>query len=377
MTASSFGKQLRVFRLQCRDPETGRGLTQQKLGELLYEEMGIRYSGAAISDWERNKSKIAVSDRLVLASLIKILKRHGGIKSPAEANLLLEVGNYRALNESELNEVFPKGIQEVLPETETLPLKRQPLNFEFVLNNVFFNSPDEYQKILSEANEGPPPAWPRIVVVLINRATSRWTIFHVLKMLIWLWIWLITYWLIFPSLQWPFSTKNSAVQSMVFFASGSVILPLIIGAMVNTKDQLFWKKKKISNKPAIRLYVHQGAYIGFHVGYFAVFAIHLIAYYLQFGFAVWFQFLLTGLPLFMSALGAHIVPDNLWCAYRRLWLSDGWIFFAFVPLGPLWGWFFLEYHSWLTLRIPGVLTVGVAVILAIWWSRRNSKRGKV
>jgi hypothetical protein len=37
-----------------------------------------------------------------LISLVKILKQHGGIRIPGEANLLLEAGNFRALNQYEL-----------------------------------------------------------------------------------------------------------------------------------------------------------------------------------------------------------------------------------------------------------------------------------
>ena len=73
MSDIDFGKQLRIFRQQCRDSRNGKTLSQQRLGELLGEEMGIGFSGAAVSDWERGESKIHVDDRLVLISLLKVL----------------------------------------------------------------------------------------------------------------------------------------------------------------------------------------------------------------------------------------------------------------------------------------------------------------
>jgi hypothetical protein len=99
---TSFGQQLRKFRQQCYDAESRQGkLTQQRLGELLQREVGIHYSGAAVSDWERGESKISVEDRKILIGLVKVLRSFGGIQSHADANELLEAGNYRALNQEE------------------------------------------------------------------------------------------------------------------------------------------------------------------------------------------------------------------------------------------------------------------------------------
>lgn len=71
MSGMSFGQQLRKFRLLSRFPGTGKPVSQETLGELLNEEIGIHYTGAAISDWERGKSKINADDRLLLISLVK------------------------------------------------------------------------------------------------------------------------------------------------------------------------------------------------------------------------------------------------------------------------------------------------------------------
>lgn len=105
---TSFGNMLRVCRRQCHDPLRGGLLTQERLGELLGHELGhAGYSGAAVSDWERDKSKIDEDDRLVLVALVNVLYKHGGVKNPAEANDLLRAGNYRGLDQSEKLRVFP------------------------------------------------------------------------------------------------------------------------------------------------------------------------------------------------------------------------------------------------------------------------------
>src|SRR5690242_10267000 len=96
---TEFGKQLRKFRHRCNDPSSPHGsLTQEKFGELLGEKLGIGYTGSAISDWERGKTKIHAEDRLVLIAIVQVLHEQGGIKGIEEANQLLASGNFRDLD---------------------------------------------------------------------------------------------------------------------------------------------------------------------------------------------------------------------------------------------------------------------------------------
>ena len=91
-------------------------LTQERLGELMGLALGDRgYSGAAISDWERGKSKIHQDDRAVLAALILVLFECSGLRNSDDANRLLLSGNYRALDPIESGNIFPE--QPVLEES--------------------------------------------------------------------------------------------------------------------------------------------------------------------------------------------------------------------------------------------------------------------
>ena len=112
---NKFGELLHDYRLNCDDPDYPKRplLSQARLGELLGKELGVRvgYSGAAVSDWERGKSKIHADERNVLVKLIKVLHRCGGITSLSEADELLQAGNYSALQ--------PKEIQADLPGLQT------------------------------------------------------------------------------------------------------------------------------------------------------------------------------------------------------------------------------------------------------------------
>jgi len=79
---TEFGKLLRQFRHQCNDPNSPHGkLTQEKFAELVGAELGISYTGAAVSDWERGKSRIHADDRSVLRALIEVLYKNGGIRN--------------------------------------------------------------------------------------------------------------------------------------------------------------------------------------------------------------------------------------------------------------------------------------------------------
>ena len=101
---------LRVYRRQSRDPMRGGLLTQARLGELIGDELGdAGYTGAAVSDWEREKSRISAADRTVLVAIIGVLQRCGGLTTPAEADDLLAAGDYRTLNETETEQLF--GLQ--------------------------------------------------------------------------------------------------------------------------------------------------------------------------------------------------------------------------------------------------------------------------
>lgn len=102
----SFGELLKRSRKRCWDSVRERSLTQERLAELLSIESGVEtYSGSTVSNWERGLNQIRRDDRHVLVGLIKVLHEGGGIATQAEANHLLQAGNYRPLDGREVAEV--------------------------------------------------------------------------------------------------------------------------------------------------------------------------------------------------------------------------------------------------------------------------------
>lgn len=367
-----FGKTLRSYRLRCNDPlDPGRRLSQERLGELLGGELGSRgFSGAAVSDWERDKSKIHADDRLLLTSLLIVLRREGGIRTVSEANELLEAGNYRTLNPAEQERVFP-GDPVSPPHPADGPEFPAPS-----LKKIFFAVDGSLRERLAEAREGPEPAWPRLAVVWFRSFSDRWSVLHTLRALLWLLLWLLVWGLVSPSLRWPFSGREDAIQAVTLYAAGALVIPVFIGVLTDTKNNAYWRQHNLAIAPATRLYTHQGAFIGFHAGYFAVFVFGLLKYFAHWQPSTSFDQLLMSLPLVVGYIGARLVPYNLWQAYGRLELRDGLVFFFFIAFGPLWSLFFLEFYPYLLAPVSGAFiflaAVFILILLMAWQYHRKA-----
>ncbi len=359
MTERDFGQQLLFFRRQSLDHKTGKPLTQQQLGEQLGHELGrSAYTGAAVSDWERGKSRINADDRHLLLSLLYVLIRYEGVKNPNDANLLLEAGNFRALSEEERDGLFPGYKEEI-----EAPIPTQNLsNLQFLLDGLNFIPFTGYRAMLEKAKQGPPPYWPRVAVFTIRQFTDGLNAPVVLKGIIWFWIfWLANEFFIAPSLRWNFGSRESAVQAIILYAAGSLIIPALIGGLTNTGNNPYWIQQNMRNWTFLRLYTHQGAYVGYHTSYFLAFLLTQIQNILGLDIPIWSTLLETALVIIISYAGARLVPYNLWLAYGRLDLKDGGIFFIFAGLGPLWALFFLEFYE--TLASPAL--GGFVVLLAL------------
>jgi hypothetical protein len=374
---TDFGTLLRMSRKRCFDPDIpGRSLSQERFGELVGGELGIlgSFSGAAISDWERGKSRIRADDRLVLVSVLIVLYRHGGIRSISEANELLEAGNYRALNPTEIEKIFPEMHTQVDSHTQQESAQN---NAPSSLERFFFISREELRTALDKAREGPEPAWPRMFVAVLRLFSDRWTVLHSLKALLWFWVWLFAWGSMAPSLHWPFSSQANAASVMRMYVGGTLAIPPIMGLLTDTKNNAFWRQHDLANAAVTRLYTHQGAFIGFHLGYFAAFITSLLRYYLHQPATAWFDLTTMLFPLFVGYMGARLVPYNLWQAYGRLNIADGEVFFFFVIFGPLWGFLFLEIYPYLLSPLFGAMIILLAVttlvtLMAWQYSRKNT-----
>lgn len=116
---TAFGETLCRLRRESRDPKNGKELSQKRFGELLQEERGRYFSGAAVHYWESGESEIHKDDRDLLIAILKVLRKTGGLKSAGQAARLLRAGNFRALDKNEQQQVFPKD--PLKPSAQTKP----------------------------------------------------------------------------------------------------------------------------------------------------------------------------------------------------------------------------------------------------------------
>lgn len=128
MSDNAFGDSLRVWRRNSRDHQRGGQLSQNRLADLLSEEVGLVFSRAAVSDWERGKGHIHKDARPVLVGLIKVLHEAGGLPTRKEAEAWLASGNYRGLDAGEAASVDPAWIAPPTePDVNTLFLPLHPI----------------------------------------------------------------------------------------------------------------------------------------------------------------------------------------------------------------------------------------------------------
>lgn len=360
-----FGEALRKCRNASNDPgRDNKRLTQERLGDLIGSELGdLGVSGAAVSEWELGKSKPSAEDRKVLMALMSVLHKCGGLATPTDVDQILKWGNYRALDEEEIRRIFPG-----LPPDETQVAADRPS----WLADMLSISQAELKQVLDKAKEGPEPSWPRVLAALMRKATDGFSLS--MSALLWVAAWLLAIWWMSPSLRFPFAAYDSAFIALCKYAAGSLVIPLFIGALVNTKDSAYWNGQNGVDPALLRLYTYQGAGIGFNVGYFLVFPLSLIRHYLGFGPTVWIEILAATVSVILGNMGAQVVPHNLWRAYNRLTLADGGIFFAVALMGPMWAFFFLEFYSTLLHPVLGIVVILLALSGVVLIARRGSNK---
>ncbi len=370
----TFGDLLRFYRERAVDKRARTRLSQDDFATKLSEKTGLIETRNKVSNWETDKTRIAVADRDILLKILLLLHEYGGITSLDEANQLLEAGNYRSLNPTEARQIFPNKELDPIVQHLTVQEPDKEKMAPSVLESAWLKTWKEVQKIFADAKVGPQPSWPRALVALTHVALDRWTIFDVLRGLAWICLWLLAGWLIAPSLRWPFDNQEAAIVSMTMYVGATILLPPCIGLLTSAKYNEFWRQKPI-NTGVLHLYAYQGAGIGFHLGYFAAFLITLVGYHLQFRTAAWFELAIALFPLVLGYTGAQLVPHNLWRVYGRLHLADGAVFFIFLILGPLWGYFFLNFYSYFLIPIVGLIVILLAAIsltaLMAWRQRRT------
>jgi hypothetical protein len=182
----------------------------------------------------------------------------------------------------------------------------------------------------------------------------------------WLGLWWLTWGLTFPLLRWPFLGPEQAHVAALLYVLGAMTVPLGAGALTRTREDEFWVRQGLTRTGVLRMFTHQGAHVGFHLGYMMIFMGALAGYYLGFGSVPrWVESLVAVWPVALSHVAARQVPFNLWRAYKglRFTRADLGPTLAFTLFGPLWAWFFLLIQGWLLWTPMGVVLIWCALTL--------------
>jgi len=373
---SRFGELLRYYRSQCWDAENKKSLTQSRLGELLGRALGdMGYSGAAVSEWERGKSRISYDQRRVLVNLLKALHEQGGLRTLREADALLSAGDYRSLDRDEQRAIKPdwaeRGALEDRPARPGGPWRMIAL----FLSEWVLRLAEALEQLKSRGSKGSSD-WTAGLLEVMGRPSHQWSSAQALRAIVWTAVWLLGWGLTFPVLQWPFVNREQAELAAAAYSAGALIVPIFIGGLTRTQEDEFWKRQRSVKTWALRLFTHQGALIGFTVGYMMVFIGALAGHYLALGRAPrWLEGIIAAWPIILGYAAARQVPFNLWRAYGGLRFAalDLIPSLAFVLFGPFWAAFFYAYHPWLLYAPAGLALIlcalGIAAGSAAWQAR--------
>ncbi len=269
---SQFGVLLRRYRGQGRDPVRNRPLSQERLGEWLGEVLGdAGYTGAAVSEWERGRSRISHTQRPVLVALIRVLYLAGGLTDRAAADAFLAAGDYRPLDEAERRRITPHWAVAHRPSEEGW-------GWAIALGLAELAA-RPWQWLRERPGGGAPEPLDWTDVALAGLRQLGGLLAHRTRWRPWTWFvvwWAVWRWACPPLHPAAAADAHPFQTALTLYAGAACALPAVIAGLVPARTP---------QSLAARLYVHQGAYLGFHLGTLGLSLAGLLNYHL--GFEPW------------------------------------------------------------------------------------------
>lgn len=378
---SEFGKRLRHYREQCADRQSGKDrLSQARLGELLGQELGLMTSipFQTISRWENGRPTIQASDRRMQLALIRVLHANGGIRSIEEGDDLLRAGNFLGLRPEEAQSLWPPGSNGQGGSGAGASAVHSDAaaadHPAWTAGRLMAHLRRTWEAWKTRYGSGPPPDWP--AVLLGQPGSFRPSPRSALTALLWMTVWFLTWWALFPLMRWPWAEAGAADLAAWGFGAGMMGLPVVIAGLAHPWRDGAWQERPGVRPAVVGLYALQGAWIGYQIGGLGLFAGALVGYHLglprvgpvleQIGAVI---------PLVLGYAAARRLPHDLWRAFGRLRLADGTVAFVCALLGPAWAVFFLATAPELLKPFWGALILLLAALgaagLAHWQHQRT------
>lgn len=293
----TFGKLLWRYRMQTNGPPNGKSLSQEQLAER------VHLSAATICYWETDQRRIDVQDRATLLLLLEVLSQHGGIRSVAAANVLLEAGDYRSLNAAE-----SARLQPFYPPTQAAAEAAEPPPPHISLG---------WLAVLFRSDAAPDES--RLAALVINwlgYPAELITPEGALRLMGLGALWVIAAWSWLRLFHWPYADQAAALRALLPWVAASILIPVVLGLIIRADRQAFLEQKT-GKRSYILFHRVIGAMLGYMIGAAFVFVIGLTLYYLGF----WpparsITMALAAAPLLLAYAAGRRTPYNSFRAYH-------------------------------------------------------------
>jgi hypothetical protein len=223
---------------------------------------------------------------------------------------------------------------------------------------------------------GTPPAWPRVVVWLVNALGTRIWTSGLQRNLYWLALWVGNWYLTAPFFRWPYADRQRMFSAVGLYLAASLAIPVLIALGIRTSNNPSWQARGAAGSLRLRLFTLQGASMGYAIGFMVVYWAHLLGAAVPLAPVSLFAFLGAGLPVALGVMSAHLMADNLWRAYGQLSLRANWVTFVFVVFGFLWAFVYIQLNDMFPEPRWQLTVWAIGFILAALWTRHTRSRAR-
>jgi transcriptional regulator with XRE-family HTH domain len=210
--------------------------------------------------------------------------------------------------------------------------------------------------------------WELRLIAILEALVSQMTPRGLLIFLIVTGLWVITYRLVGPVLQWPLEDKAVQLAASIRFGVATLLIPLLVGILAKI-DAGTQTPSSAGESFALLLLKLAGGLAGFYILAFGIIAVTLINFYLR-GVAIstttaWF---LVGFPLLASYVCACVIPVKRHEKFSRFQLQgvDRVALIAFLCAGPCTAVFLYLERDMLQSQYFGILLFVVLVGYILW-----------
>lgn len=379
MSAQEFGRKLRQYRRSTHDPQRGGPLTQARFVECLANEANAPgFLPKQVSYWENGHQAIRHDQRDILMGIIDVLQRYGALLTLEEANGLLFSGGYRDLDAAEIQRLNPDWAQRAGPARRA--------SFPTALAGVsYLPAPAWLAKRLddlfewSEVDDHVRGSWRGLAIHSLDTAAKKLGPVGLVKLLIWLTLWIITSRWVIPLWQWPLDDALAREQAALTYAIASLLVPVAIAALTTADRQTLYQPDTRRRRLTLLGLKLAGAYVGFNTILPLGLAPVMVAYYgAGRALPTWALIGLVGLALLWASVVAGRIPADRYKMYGaelRFHPADRLFLITFLLIGALFAAFVhFFYASFLAFWPTGIVILLILIGFAMWRTRRPPRQ---